>query len=485
MGDVATASLQKLNDGQNDDIAMLRRRRAEEAEEAASVTGRPVWDTSTWMYVPSSLKGLKPSTSEPWARDGDVYSGGMSKYGAARPNYDPPQYVDVDSRTQDAMPRHVTLIENAMRQLRKEINVGGGGAEGGATVQVAAVAGDSGAAGCDGSPGSVYHSGSPAVTPRLKLTYAESLKPPEGWRPGDSPTLSPTRKGKRSKVGGGKVGGGGGDEKKNDDDDVGGDGVGAGGGGAGRAGLARCSGRTGGASGRATGASARLAAATDGNGRKTSTAAPMRTTTRTATEQSEAGPTSSASASSAILATSAATSPPSAAHSMSKSPSSKGGRGGTKGSPSSLPSASSPSTPGSPESIIPSAKTAKIERVLLGGGSKSQDEDGVMQGAVPEAAKGAGMGGGGAAAVPSSTRPRHEVALLASPGGDEEASSELAGGVLPKPEAAAAHVPPVGTTLSTAPPGPFRLMLCLANLPCFTPAIPTIAQAKKSVRMIA
>ena len=117
VGDVATASLQKLNDGQNDDIAMLRRRRAEEAEEAASVTGRPVWDTSTWMYVPSSLKGLKPSTSEPWARDGDVYSGGMSKYGVARPNYDPPQYVDVDSRTQDAMPRHVTLIENAMRCL--------------------------------------------------------------------------------------------------------------------------------------------------------------------------------------------------------------------------------------------------------------------------------------------------------------------------------------------------------------------------------
>lgn len=31
------------------------------------------WDSSTWRYVPHSLKGIKPVTNEPWARDEAVY----------------------------------------------------------------------------------------------------------------------------------------------------------------------------------------------------------------------------------------------------------------------------------------------------------------------------------------------------------------------------------------------------------------------------
>ena len=84
MGNVATASLQRLDDGQNDDLAQLRRRRVAEASEAAAATGRPEWDGSPWQYVPSVLKGLKPVTPEPWAKDSDVYAKGMSKHGAVR-----------------------------------------------------------------------------------------------------------------------------------------------------------------------------------------------------------------------------------------------------------------------------------------------------------------------------------------------------------------------------------------------------------------
>jgi len=31
------------------------------------------WDSSTWKYVPHTLKGIKPVTNEPWARDEAVY----------------------------------------------------------------------------------------------------------------------------------------------------------------------------------------------------------------------------------------------------------------------------------------------------------------------------------------------------------------------------------------------------------------------------
>lgn len=45
-GNVATNSLQKLNDGQNDDVVILRKRRIEEEEAAAVATGKPYWDST-------------------------------------------------------------------------------------------------------------------------------------------------------------------------------------------------------------------------------------------------------------------------------------------------------------------------------------------------------------------------------------------------------------------------------------------------------
>ena len=44
-----------------------RANRAETREEAG-------WDSSTWRYVPHALKGIKPVTNEPWARDEAVYN---------------------------------------------------------------------------------------------------------------------------------------------------------------------------------------------------------------------------------------------------------------------------------------------------------------------------------------------------------------------------------------------------------------------------
>ena len=32
------------------------------------------WDSTTWRYVPHALKGIKPVTNEPWARDEAVYN---------------------------------------------------------------------------------------------------------------------------------------------------------------------------------------------------------------------------------------------------------------------------------------------------------------------------------------------------------------------------------------------------------------------------
>ena len=74
----ATTALRKLDDGQNDDVAMLHRRRREEDAHAAIATNRKPWDSSVWHYVPAALKGIEPVTPEPWARDGAAYMQGMS-----------------------------------------------------------------------------------------------------------------------------------------------------------------------------------------------------------------------------------------------------------------------------------------------------------------------------------------------------------------------------------------------------------------------
>ena len=63
-----SSGLARLDDGLNDDIVMLRRRRMEEDMRASSVMMRPAWDSTPWHYVPPTLRGLKPVTKEPWQR---------------------------------------------------------------------------------------------------------------------------------------------------------------------------------------------------------------------------------------------------------------------------------------------------------------------------------------------------------------------------------------------------------------------------------
>ena len=105
--DVATSSLRRLDDGQNDDIATLRRRRKMEELEATSVSGRPKWDSSVWAYVPPALKGCNPMTPEPWAKDGKVYRQGLEQaYGSDTP-------------------KHAMMIENAMFQYHSDLGAGG------------------------------------------------------------------------------------------------------------------------------------------------------------------------------------------------------------------------------------------------------------------------------------------------------------------------------------------------------------------------
>ena len=65
----ATMSLVQLDDGKRDSIAQLFNRRQREDAEVANKTLRDAWDSTVWRYVPPSLRGLKPVTDEPWARD--------------------------------------------------------------------------------------------------------------------------------------------------------------------------------------------------------------------------------------------------------------------------------------------------------------------------------------------------------------------------------------------------------------------------------
>ena len=110
-GGHATSGLKWLDDGQRDDIVTLRRRREAEDFEAAKATNRPKWDSSTWHYTPPALKGCRPVTPEPWARDSAAYSKGLS-----------PGRVSID-----APPNHAELIEASRLQYRQEIALKGAG----------------------------------------------------------------------------------------------------------------------------------------------------------------------------------------------------------------------------------------------------------------------------------------------------------------------------------------------------------------------
>ena len=70
--------------GQADDIVKLRRRRIAEEEAAAIKTNRPTWNSSPFREVPPALRGCKPITPEPWARDALVYEEGMNGHGKRR-----------------------------------------------------------------------------------------------------------------------------------------------------------------------------------------------------------------------------------------------------------------------------------------------------------------------------------------------------------------------------------------------------------------
>jgi len=91
-GSVATSSLMKLSDGQNDDIVTLRKRRIAEEHAASVSTGRPPWDSSVHKATPPALKGSIPVTPEPWVRDALAYDAGMSGHG----------FKSVDTGVEDA-----------------------------------------------------------------------------------------------------------------------------------------------------------------------------------------------------------------------------------------------------------------------------------------------------------------------------------------------------------------------------------------------
>ena len=102
--------LRKLDDGQSESTAELRKKRIAEEEAAAAATGRPKWDNTTWAYVPAALKGINPVTPEPWARDTEVYNAGMSPRGEGSSS----------SAATGGPPKHASTIEAGMRAYRAE-----------------------------------------------------------------------------------------------------------------------------------------------------------------------------------------------------------------------------------------------------------------------------------------------------------------------------------------------------------------------------
>lgn len=110
VGDVATQGLRKLDDGQNDSIATLHRRRVAEdemAEDIAAAAGRPAWNGSAMRDTPTALRGVKPVTDEPWARDAAIYEDRLSR-----------------GRTSDGKKAHFSTIENGMQAFRKDLGAG-------------------------------------------------------------------------------------------------------------------------------------------------------------------------------------------------------------------------------------------------------------------------------------------------------------------------------------------------------------------------
>jgi len=112
-GNVATASLMKLNDGQADSIAVQRARRVAEEAAASVMTGRPAWDSTAHKDTPPALKGCVPVTPEPWARDASVYEEGMKGHGFKAYKHAP--------ANEDGVKKHVSIIQNEMMAYRREL----------------------------------------------------------------------------------------------------------------------------------------------------------------------------------------------------------------------------------------------------------------------------------------------------------------------------------------------------------------------------
>jgi len=119
-GTPATAGLRKLPDGQNDSIAELYRRRKGEEDAAAVATGRPGWDSSHYRYIPPALKGVKPVTPEPWAKDEAAYVAGLEGHGFKANTQN-----EIVKKKQVSYHANVAkTIENDMRAYRKELGTG-------------------------------------------------------------------------------------------------------------------------------------------------------------------------------------------------------------------------------------------------------------------------------------------------------------------------------------------------------------------------
>ena len=63
-----SSHIEDAHEGFNDESALDAGQRRKSTREEAN------WDSSVWKYVPHSLKGIKPVTNEPWARDESVYN---------------------------------------------------------------------------------------------------------------------------------------------------------------------------------------------------------------------------------------------------------------------------------------------------------------------------------------------------------------------------------------------------------------------------
>lgn len=90
---VATSTLVRINDGVNEDQATLHHRREQERVDAALMTNREPWNNTARHYVPSALRGLRPSTKEPWAyerNEFDIFGSAWDENGELRPSMTKP-----------------------------------------------------------------------------------------------------------------------------------------------------------------------------------------------------------------------------------------------------------------------------------------------------------------------------------------------------------------------------------------------------------